>query len=53
MNGVRCYSGYIEASDGDPSKTIVFSLMMNNLTAKTWAVTPFIQSIIETLASEN
>lgn len=53
MNGVRCYSGYIDSSDGDPSKTIVFSLMMNNLTVSTWAINPYIDNIIEALAAEN
>lgn len=53
MNGVRCYSGYIDSSDGDPAKTIVFSLMMNNVTVSSWAINPYIDNIIEALAAEN
>ena len=53
MNGVRSYSGYILASDGDPSHTIVFSLITNNLTASSWAVNPVLDSIIRAIAAEN
>ncbi|MBR1488249.1 MAG: D-alanyl-D-alanine carboxypeptidase/D-alanyl-D-alanine-endopeptidase [Bacteroidales bacterium] len=53
MNGVRCYSGYILSTDGNPQHTIVFSLMINNCTAGTWMVNPAIYGIIEALAAEN
>lgn len=33
MNGVRCYSGYILPKGADRGKTIVFSIMTNNVTA--------------------
>lgn len=52
MNGVYCYSGYILAPDGDPSRTVVFSILTNNVTASTWMTMPSIDSIIEALASE-
>lgn len=53
MNGIRCYSGYIVSSDGNPENTICFSVMLNNLIAKTWMVNPGIYAIIEALAVEN
>ena len=53
MNGVRCYSGYILSEDGDPSKTIVFSLMLNNVTVSSWAINPYIDGIIEAIAAGN
>jgi len=53
MNGVRCFSGYILASDGDPDHTIVFSLLTNNCTATSARATAAIDGIIEALAGEN
>ena len=53
MNGVRCISGYIESKDGDPSRTIVFSLMMNNLTVNMSVVTPIVEEVLVALAEEN
>lgn len=53
MNGVRCYSGYILSSDGDPAKTLIFSLLTNNVTESSWFVNPSIDRIIEALAAEN
>lgn len=53
MNGVRCYSGYILSSDGDPSKTIVFSVMTNNVTMGTGAVSGALQKVIASYAAEN
>ena len=53
MNGVRCYSGYILSSDGNPDKTIIFSLMTNNVTESSWFVNPSIDRIIEAIAAEN
>jgi D-alanyl-D-alanine carboxypeptidase/D-alanyl-D-alanine-endopeptidase (penicillin-binding protein 4) len=53
MNGVRCFSGYILASDGDPKKTIVFSLLTNNCTASSYQATPILDSMIEAIAAEN
>ncbi len=53
MNGVRCYSGYILSRDGDPSHTIVFSLLINNCTGGSWLVNPAIDGIIEAIAAEN
>lgn len=53
MNGVRCFSGYILASDGDPKKTIIFSLLTNNCTASSYQATPILDSMIEAIAAEN
>lgn len=53
MNGVLCYSGYILPSDGDESKTIVFSLLTNNFTSSSWMVSPAIDGIIGAIAAEN
>lgn len=53
MNGVRCVSGYILSKDGDPSGTIVFSLMMNNLTVRMPVVTPVVEEVLAALLDEN
>ena len=53
MNGVRCFSGYILAADGDPQKTIVFSLLTNNCTASTYQAMPILDRMIEAIAAEN
>ena len=66
MNGVRCYSGYIlpsgyTAGSSDyenlpeevKSKTIVFSIMVNNCTSPTWKVRPLLDKIMVTLAGAN
>lgn len=52
MNGVMCLSGYILPSDGDRSKTIVFSLLTNNVTAPNYAVASILDEIILSLAME-
>ena len=53
MNGVRCFSGYILASDGDPKHTIIFSLLVNNCPAPSYLLVPAMDGIIEALAAEN
>lgn len=53
MNGILCYSGYILPRDGDLSDAVVFSILTNNCTASSWAVSPQIDKIIEALAAEN
>ncbi len=53
MNGILCYSGYILSSDGDPARTIVFSLLTNNSVGSSWVITPPVDRIIEALAAEN
>ena len=53
MNGVRCFSGYILSTDGDPRHTIVFSLLVNNCTAASYLLVPALDGIIEALAAEN
>lgn len=53
MNGILCYSGYILPRDGDLSHAVVFSILTNNCTASSWAVSPQIDKIIEALAAEN
>ena len=53
MNGILCYSGYILPQDGDLSRAVVFSILTNNTTASSWAVSPQIDKIIEALAAEN
>ncbi len=53
MDGVRCYSGYILSSDGDPSKTVLFSLMTNNADASSWVVNSLLDAIIRAVAVEN
>ncbi len=53
MNGVRCFSGYIEPSVGTKSDAIIFSIMTNNTIASTSKVDPIIDRIIAMLAAEN
>lgn len=53
MGGVRCFSGYIEPSEGSKSDAIIFSIMANNFTASISKVDPIIDRIITLLASDN
>lgn len=53
MNGVRCYSGYILSSNGNPEETIVFSLLTNNVISSSWVVNPSIDAIIKAIAEGN
>ena len=53
MNGVRCFSGYIQSADGDPKHTIVFSLLVNNCPASSYLMVPPMDAIIEAIAAEN
>lgn len=53
MNGVRCYSGYILSDDGNPGKTVVFSILTNNVTAPSRTVVRLTDSIILSLDAEN
>ena len=53
MDGVRCFSGYIEPSVGSKSDAIVFSIMTNNAIVPASKVDPIIDRIIVLLASEN
>ena len=53
MNGVRCFSGYIEPSTGSKSDTIIFSIMTNNSLAPAFRIDPLIDRIITLLAADN
>ena len=53
MNGVRCFSGYIDATDGKPGHIVAFTVMTNNVTAGSYTVYPIIDEIIALIASEN
>ena len=53
MNGVRCFSGYILASDGKPENTIVFSIMTNNTVVPSSKMNFIMDRIITLLAEEN
>ena len=53
MNGVRCFSGYIEPSAGSKSDTIIFSIMTNNSLAPASRVDSIIDRIITLLAAGN
>lgn len=52
MNGVLCYSGYILSPDGDRSKTVVFSILTNNVSGHWSVVASIIDEILLSLASE-
>ena len=53
MNGVRCFCGYILASDGKPENTIVFSVMTNNTVVPSSKINFIMDRIITLLAEEN
>ena len=53
MNGVRCFSGYIEPSAGSKPDTIIFSIMTNNSLAPASRIDPIIDRIITLLAADN
>ena len=53
MNGVRCFSGYILPSDGNPRKTIAFSVMVNNYVGRQSQLAPVLDDLILKLANEN
>ena len=53
MNGVRCFSGYIEPSTGSKSDTIIFSIMTNNSLVPASRIDPIIDRIITLLAVDN
>ena len=53
MNGVRSFSGYILPAEGeDASRTIVFSIITNNISGPSATVANIIDDIILTLAQE-
>ena len=53
MNGVRCFSGYIEPSSGSKAETVIFSIMTNNSLAPVSRIDQVIDRIIMLLAAEN
>ena len=53
MGGVRCFSGYIEPSEGSKSDVIIFSIMANNFTTSSGKVDPVVDRIISLLAADN
>ncbi|MGN1214975.1 MAG: D-alanyl-D-alanine carboxypeptidase/D-alanyl-D-alanine-endopeptidase [Candidatus Cryptobacteroides sp.] len=53
MNGVRCYSGYIEPREGTKEDVIVFSIMTNNALVRASQVDPILDRIMAFLATEN
>ena len=53
MGGVRCFSGYIEPSEGSKSDAIVFSIMTNNLIVPVTRFDPIVDRIITLLAADN
>ncbi len=53
MNGVRCFSGYIEPSSGSRSDTIIFSIMTNNSLVPASRIDPMIDRFITLLAADN
>ena len=53
MNGINCFSGYILSGDGEPSKTIVFSVFANNSVVSNSTVCSLLDEMIISLAREN
>lgn len=52
ISSVRSFSGYIESPDGDPSKMITFSIIINHSNVGTSAMTALEEKVIESLARE-
>lgn len=52
FTGTLSYSGYILSEDGDPGKTIVFSILTNNMTSPSNSVKLELQKIIKSLAND-
>lgn len=52
MDGVRCFSGYIEPSEGSKSDAVIFSIMTNFATVPASKVDPIIDRIIALLATD-
>ncbi|MBQ6253235.1 MAG: D-alanyl-D-alanine carboxypeptidase/D-alanyl-D-alanine-endopeptidase [Bacteroidales bacterium] len=52
MDGVRCFSGYIEPSEGSKSDAVIFSVMTNFTTVPASRVDPIIDRIIALLATD-
>ncbi|MBQ9476865.1 MAG: D-alanyl-D-alanine carboxypeptidase/D-alanyl-D-alanine-endopeptidase [Bacteroidales bacterium] len=50
MNGVRCFSGYILSPSGRPEETVVFSILVNNISRGASTALSLIDSMILTLA---
>ncbi len=53
MNGVKCYSGYIDANKKGKNNRIVFSIMINNSSEPKAKIANFIDRILYSLAKEN
>lgn len=53
MGGVLCYSGYILAADGDPERTVTFSLLVNNCPAPFGVIRAALSDLILALAETN
>ncbi len=53
LGGVRCFSGYIIPSEGCMEDTIIFSILINNFTAKPSQIQGAIDAVILGLAKEN
>jgi len=53
MDGVRCFSGYIDSSDSDPGHDIIFSLLTDNVPGHSYLVYSLIDEIIAAIAAGN
>jgi D-alanyl-D-alanine carboxypeptidase len=53
MNGVRCFSGYILPAPGEKDdRTVVFSVLTNNIPGNSSTVYAILDEIILSLAAE-
>ena len=50
MDGVRCFSGYIASPDGSRADEIVFSVLVNNMTARLSAATDAVEELLVAIA---
>ncbi len=53
MNGIRCYSGYILPSSGDPDDIISFSILLNNSSSHSWKLRRLLDEIMAAIATAN
>ena len=53
MAGTRCFSGYIDSSDGTAANAIAFSVMVNNYVGSSEELSRILDELILSLANEN
>lgn len=52
MDGIHCFSGYIESDGSDPERLVCFSLMTDNVPGHSYLVYSMLDDIIAALAED-